>query len=41
LLAEGVTDPGAWRRFGRRRHQLFGITRSTAGQFDAISRGKS
>jgi hypothetical protein len=41
LEAEGVTDLESWRKLGRRRLRLFGITRATAALLDAAARGRS
>jgi len=38
LEHEGVTDLAAWRRLGRKRHQLFGITKAMCRQIDAMAR---
>jgi hypothetical protein len=39
LAAEGVCTLADWRALGRRRFQLWGVTRAMAAQIDEIARG--
>jgi hypothetical protein len=36
LEQEGIRTPVEWRAAGRRRLRIFGVTRSTAAQLDAV-----
>lgn len=38
LKLEDLNSPQAWRKAGRRRHQLFGIVPSTVRVLDALAR---
>jgi hypothetical protein len=38
LRQEGIADLGAWRKLGRRRFQLFGITPRTVEMLDSAAR---
>jgi hypothetical protein len=38
LAAEGVHSLTDWRALGRRRHQVWGITRRMAAELDALAR---
>jgi hypothetical protein len=38
LAAEGVRTLEQWRALGRRRHELFGVTRRVAEQLDALAK---
>jgi hypothetical protein len=39
LEREGIVTLADWRQLGRRRRQIFGITREHVRQIDAIARG--
>lgn len=41
LEREGIRSPEQWRALGRKRHQLFGITRHVVEQLDMLARAKS
>ena len=41
LEREGVVDLESWRKLGRRRFRLFGITRATIMLLDAAARSHS
>jgi hypothetical protein len=38
LRAEGVATLEAWVALGRRRRQIFGVTRSAVAQLDALAK---
>lgn len=41
LADEGVHDLDDWRRLGRKRHRLFGVTRAMVRRLDAMAREAS
>ena len=38
LRAEGVSTLEAWKALGRRRRQIFGVTRAAVEQLDALAK---
>jgi hypothetical protein len=38
LIAEGLDSPSAWRAAGRRRFEVFGVTRRAATLLDRLAR---
>ena len=38
LRAEGIETLEAWRALGRRRLQIFGVTRAACAQLDALAK---
>jgi len=38
LRTEGVTTLEAWAALGRRRRQIFGVTRAAVAQLDALAK---
>jgi hypothetical protein len=38
LRSEGVATLEAWVALGRRRRQIFGVTRAAVGQLDALAK---
>jgi len=41
LASEGLDTPAAWRAAGRRRLQVFGITRAQAKRIDALAKAEA
>ena len=39
LAREGISTPAAWRALGRRRFQLWGVTRRVVAQLDELAQG--